>query len=473
MTETLLSAGIDIGTTTTQVVFSRLTLENTAGAFSVPRVEIVDKTLVFRGGIHFTPLVHDEEIDLPGVKRILEAEYRAAGVDKAAVRTGAVVITGESAGKRNAAGVIKELSGFAGDFVVATAGPDLESALAARGAGADAYSRESGCAAANYDIGGGTSNFALFTGGRLASTGCLDIGGRRVRVEGGRVTYLAPKTLDLCRSYGIPLREGAPAGARDLEALAGAMTEILEMSLGLREKTALYPRLLTTPGRDIALSAPIGALSFSGGVAEAVYGAEGDDPLRYGDLGVLLGRAVRDSPLLARIRRIPPRETIRATVAGAGSHLTQVSGSTIEYDAAPLPLKNLPVIKLDAAPASQSPDEALPAAIARGLEVSGGGGAALAFAPGRDAGFKALCSLADSIAEGSKALVAKGLPLVAVSGDDQAKALGQALRLRLPAGTPIVSIDGVAVENGDYIDIGRPAAGGSVLPVAVKTLIFG
>ena len=142
MNEQLLSVGIDIGTSTTQLVLSRLTLENRANPFSVPRIAIADKEVVYRSTIHFTPLLDERTIDAQGVRDIVAREYSRSGYDNAAVQTGAVIITGETARKENARQVLESLSGFAGDFVVATAGPDLESILAARGAGADEYSRE-------------------------------------------------------------------------------------------------------------------------------------------------------------------------------------------------------------------------------------------------------------------------------------------------------------------------------------------
>ena len=193
MRETLLSVGIDIGTSTTQLVASRLTLENRAAPFSVPRIAITGREVVYRSGIHFTPLLSDSVIDAAGVRDIVAGEYREAGLRREEVETGAVIITGETARKENAREVLSALSDFAGDFVVATAGPDLESILAARGAGADEYSREHGCELLHFDIGGGTSNGALFLSGALKDTCCLDIGGRLIKVaEDGTVTYRSP-----------------------------------------------------------------------------------------------------------------------------------------------------------------------------------------------------------------------------------------------------------------------------------------
>ena len=184
MGEQLLSVGIDIGTSTTQLILSRLTLENRAAPFTVPRVAIADREVLYRSDIHFTPLLSDTVIDAAGVRDIVAEEYRKSGFSPHQVDTGAVIITGETARKENAREVLSALSEFAGDFVVATAGPDLESILAARGAGADEYSQEHHTTVLHFDIGGGTANLAKCAHGELIATGCLDVGGRLIMSAG-------------------------------------------------------------------------------------------------------------------------------------------------------------------------------------------------------------------------------------------------------------------------------------------------
>ena len=191
--ETLLSVGIDLGTTTTQLVFSRLTVRNEGSAFSVPNYTVAAREVLRRSAVHFTPLRSERELDAEAIARIVDAEYAAAGIDRRAVQTGAVIITGETARRENARAVLEALSGYAGDFVVATAGPALESALAGRGAGAADYSQAHACTVVNLDIGGGTTNIARFTNGALTDTACLNVGGRLVKLEpDGRVTYVSP-----------------------------------------------------------------------------------------------------------------------------------------------------------------------------------------------------------------------------------------------------------------------------------------
>ena len=156
MSESLLSVGLDVGTTSTQLIVSRLTAENKAGAFAVPQIQITNREILYRSPVHFTPLVEGNLIDGTKLRDLVEEEYKNAGIKREEVDTGAVIVTGETSRKENAQAVLRSLSDFAGDFVVATAGPDLESVLAARGAGA--FERSQGKRILHMDIGGGTSN---------------------------------------------------------------------------------------------------------------------------------------------------------------------------------------------------------------------------------------------------------------------------------------------------------------------------
>jgi len=474
MKDVLLSVGIDVGTTTSQVVFSNITIEDMSNGLTVPRVEIVGKDIIYRSDIHFTPLTSPTTIDAAALRDLVGLEYRLAGIDSAKVRTGAVVITGETARKENADEVARYLSGLAGDFVVATAGPSLESVLAGRGAGADTYSRERG-AVANYDIGGGTSNFVLFDRGEPMSTSCLDIGGRLVRVDRSRgvIVYVADKLGELCASRGISLGVGDAIDIATLRDVARLMCEILEMSLGLVPKSAQYSRMLTEPEHDVTLPVPIGFLTLSGGVADCVAGPP-DDVFAYGDIGVLLGEAIAKSPELARLPRLPARETIRATVVGAGTHITKLSGSTIEYDAALLPIKDVPALKLTTA--EESTPEAMADAIRSRLDWFTAGDqrglVAVAFTGPQSPSFKQVESMAAAITAGLEPVTSKGMPTIVVTERDLAKVLGQSIRARSAARSGVICIDGVAVKGGDYVDIGAPAAGGAVVPVVVKTLVF-
>ena len=474
MHESLLSVGIDIGTSTTQLVISRLTLENRAGPFSVPRIAIGEKEVLYRSAIHFTPLLSETEIDAEGMRAIVAEEYRKSGFRQADISTGAVIITGETARKENARQVLAALSDFAGDFVVATAGPDLESILAARGAGIDEYAKEHHKKILHFDIGGGTSNLALYDSGTPVATGCLDVGGRLVKIERERVTYVSPALERLGAAVpAVPIpRVGDRAEESSLRPAVSALTGALEQAAGLAAADGLLPALMT---RDTSWTPPEGVdgVSFSGGVADCIW-TPPEDAFAYGDMGVLLGRAIAASPAFQRAGIVRGAETIRATVVGAGSHSTQVSGSTIFYRNVEFPLKNLPVLRLT------EDEERSGDALASALRDKAGwfadqGGMtqiALSLRGEPNPTYGRIRDLARGIQSGMEPLLERGMfPVIAVERD-MAKVLGQTLWPMLGAEGALLCLDGVSAGSGDYLDIGAPVAGGAVLPVVVKTLAF-
>ena len=459
MGETLLSVGIDIGTTTTQLVFSRLLVENAAGAFSVPQFAITGKELLYRSPVRFTPLLSERLVDTQALRSMIAGEYAAAGYRREQIQTGAVIITGETARKENARQVLWALSGFAGDFVVATAGPALESLLAGKGAGAEALCRRENRPVLNLDIGGGTTNLALFQEGAATRTGCLNVGGRLMKLSPeGRLLYCS----SVLRPY-TNYQPGELLPPEERQRLGDLLAEILEKAL---EGEPIPPGFVT----DRVLPAPREALlSFSGGVAQLMQELP-EEPLAYGDLGVYLARALLRSGLCRRDYRLAP-ESIRATVLGAGSHATALSGSTIFYRGISFPLKNLPVAALPPE-ALQLPGPLLAEEIRRRLGLFDREQAVLSLRGTKAPGFGELCRLADGIALGAEDALREGKALILALEADYAKALGQALRLLLPDPQPILCADGLALSEGSYLDIGSPIAGGQALPVVIKTLAF-
>lgn len=75
-TEEILSAGIDIGTSTTQLVFSRMILQNTGGFGRIPQIKVVSKEVIYESEIYFTPLSSREEIDGERVHEIIKRNMR-------------------------------------------------------------------------------------------------------------------------------------------------------------------------------------------------------------------------------------------------------------------------------------------------------------------------------------------------------------------------------------------------------------
>lgn len=451
--EYLLSAGIDIGTTTTHLVISRIGIAVERGWGTVPNAQIKEKTILYQSPIYFTPLA-DGQIDLPRVQTLIDRELEKAGTTPGALNTGAVILTGESVKKRNARRVAGTVADGMGDFVVASAGPRLESILAARGAGADTLSATRHCKVLHADIGGGTANLAFFDNGALQDTACLEIGGRHWRADKGIMT----PTLDA-------LLKHTHLTADDHPAICAAYARLLEMGMNLRPKDDFFPTVITDKTLDESLVPDI--LSFSGGVSACM----GQDlpPYAYGDLGVLLARAITKSPAIAAKEIVLAENGIRATVIGAGNYSLALSGTTIAAPPELLPVKNVPVIEVPLQTAADIP--AVGDRIAAGLrtfDLTDSQPVAVAFAGYPAPSFRELMALAEQIAS---TLDGRSGLFVTVSQADIAKALGGCLRHLLPDGK-FLCMDRIACGNGDYIDIGHPVAEATALPVIVKQLIF-
>ena len=211
MSDILRSVGLDVGTTSTQMIFSELTVENRASGFAVPEMEIARRDIRYRSPVYFTPLLDESHVDAGALRELVAEEYRKAGIRRESVDTGAIIITGETSRKENARAVLDALSDFAGEFVVATAGPDLESVLAAKGAGAVDYSQRTGKTVLHMDIGGGTSNLALIRDGKIERTGCLNVGGRLLKFDGA---FPAARVKQIPACIGGRLHEKIPLRSR-------------------------------------------------------------------------------------------------------------------------------------------------------------------------------------------------------------------------------------------------------------------
>lgn len=440
MAEVLKSVGLDVGTTTTQLIVSELTVRNQASSFMVPKLEITDRRILYRSPVYFTPLLGQDRVDGVAIREIVAAEYEKAGIRREDVDSGAIIITGETSRKENAQEVLRNLSDYAGDFVVATAGPDLESVLAAKGAGAVEYSAKTGKRVLHFDIGGGTSNFCLIEDGKIVGTGCLNVGGRLIKYDKEhKITYISPVLLGL-----TGLKVGDFIEKEQADNVSRLLAQVLEMGAGLREKTELYETMTTKEVR--ATPAPVGqagVISLSGGVADCVGTVYPWD--QFGDLGPCLGSAIRESRL-CRGEFVLGQETIRATVIGAGCHSAQLSGSTVFHRNVEFPLKNLAVVTT--------------ISDLENLDSPG----VLALEGIRSPSYAQVQTLAAEIAEKIKPPV-----YVAVEAD-MAKALGHALILRLGSEAKVLCIDRVKLTEGDYLDVGSPM--GPAIPVVIKTLIL-
>ncbi|HET8568999.1 MAG TPA: ethanolamine ammonia-lyase reactivating factor EutA [Candidatus Limnocylindria bacterium] len=453
--------GIDVGTTTSHLIFSELGLERQGLRLS-SAYAVVERTVAHRSDVILTPYSSARRIDTEALRAFIERSYREAGWTRDEVDTGAVIATGEAARKENAAAIVALFSGEAGKFVCATAGHHLESLLAAHGSGAVAASRDPATPLVlSVDIGGGTTKLAVCAVGRVEETAALDLGARVVSWDADRVVRAVTRAGErLAKDAGVRLA----AGERIDEAAVTALADrIAELALRTADGAAVPAGLwLTEP---IRRAGPYPVLVFSGGVGEYVNGLQDRE---FGDLGRALGAAVVGRASGFRVLR--PAEAIRATCIGASQYTVQVSGDTLFLtDPSLLPLRDLAAVALRPAAADA---DAIAAEIRQGIERLDreDGRFALAVRWRHGPAYPAVRALCAGIARGTRGLV-RG-PLVVVIDADLAGIVGQSLRDEHGVTAPLVCVDQIALSDLDFIDVGTVHPEKGVVPVVVKSLVF-
>ncbi|MEA2660989.1 MAG: ethanolamine utilization protein EutA [Chloroflexota bacterium] len=460
----LRTVGIDIGTTTSHLIFSALVLERQGIRLS-SAYSVVERQVVHRSDVTLTPYASGRRIDTEALASFIARSYAEAGWTSDDVDTGAVITTGEAARQQNASAIVALFSGEGGKFVCATAGHHLESLLAAHGSGAVAASRAPGTPLVlNVDIGGGTTKLAVCRDGRVLETAALDIGARLFAWDASGMVRTATRAgARVAGEAGVRIalgdRPDGPSLARVAERIADLALRV-PAARPFDDPSVWLTEPLATPG-------PFPVLMFSGGVGEYIYGWQDAE---YGDLGRMLGRAiVRGSAGFTVLR---PVESIRATCIGASQYTVQVSGDTLFLtDPSRLPLRNLAAVAVrpDAPDAAAIAEE-----IRRGITRldQDDGTFALAVRWRHGPAYPALRALCDGIAEGTRGRLAAGHPLVVVLDADVAGIVGQILETELRVAVPLVCVDQIVLSDLDFIDIGAVVPDKAVVPVVVKSLVF-
>lgn len=474
----LKSVGIDIGTTTTQIIISHLAVKNVAPGTLVPRMQITDKVVVYKSDIYFTPMKDKYLIDAEKLSELIRLAYQKAGVNPGEIDTGAVIITGETAKKENARLISEQIAGLAGDFVVATAGGNLESIIAGKGSGAADYSKNHFSTVANIDIGGGTSNIAVFKNGKAIDFCCINIGGRLMQIdrETEKLTLLTEPMESILSDLNVHCKIGDILATDILKRVCSRMAQVLIECISSSELGTLSKRLMMTEPLNHCYE--LDTVMISGGVADYVYRNENllsrQDIFKYGDIGPLLGQEVQSSFLQQGYSLTEPSETIRATVIGAGARTVDVSGSTIIVAESRLPLKNIPVVKPLSDEFLADSDhiaEKVKRSVASYFGEESVENVAVAIQTHKQLTFSEIQILAEGLLGGLEDIIKLGLPVIVIVNQDCAKVLGQSMKAKSNLDS-IICIDQIEVNEGDYIDIGKSIAGGTVVPVIIKTLIF-
>jgi len=472
---TLQSVGIDIGSAGTQVIFSRVQLRRFSEELT-SRYFVVGRETLYQSPVALTPYLSEERIDDQDIGRIIDAAYDDAGIHPDTIDTGAVILTGEALRRDNAKAIADVLAEVGGEFVCATAGHHMESMLAAYGSGAAKASHDRGVPLLNIDIGGGTTKLALVEAGNIVQTAAIHMGGRLAVIDAdGCLSRLDPAGGRIAALAGCTWCLGARVNEDDIERVAAWMAEALVTIL---TEDPAQPKVhglwLTEPLR---VPRGIQGVMFSGGVGEYVYRREKRD---FGDLGRRFGNAIRQRLVSGRLpfSLLPAGECIRATAVGASEYSVQLSGNTV-YISSPgalLPRRNLQVIqppaKLDGAIASAAVATAIQQHFRRFDLIEGETEVALAFRWCSEPTYRHLSEFARGIVEALPRTLTEGKPLFVILDADIANTLGTLLKEELGIASEVLVLDGIALWDFDYIDLGRVRMPSFTVPVTIKSLVF-
>ncbi len=465
----LTSVGVDIGSSTSHLVFSRLVLEQVGNRYVVRERHILHESDVL-----LTPYASDTSIDADALGEFIHRQYQLAEISPQEIDTGALILTGVAVRRSNARAIGELFAEQAGKFVAVSAGDGLETNLVAWGSGAVDRSRDHDQPVMNVDIGGGTSKIAVCQNGEISALTAVDIGARILCFDREqRLTFIEEAGYAFLREAGLTLQPGDTIHQSQIEQLTALMAERLFQAMGGAEMTAATQALLRLDPLPDTLPTP-GAVSFSGGVSEYINGQE---TTGYGDLGPALAAAVKHRLKDWSAQRIAPKEGLRATVVGASQYAVQVSGGTIFVSPQDvLPVRNVPVvtpaIKFDDDLDADQIASAITVALQR-LDLHGGEQpVAMCYRWQGMASFQRLDDFCRGVSQGLKAVLAQGHPLVLVGDSDIGGLIGLHLKETTGVSQPLISIDGIVLREFDFIDIGNLLDASGSVPVVIKSLVF-
>jgi ethanolamine utilization protein EutA (predicted chaperonin) len=468
----LKTVGIDIGSSTSHLLFAKVTLQRQAQGLS-SRFVVIDRQVAWRSPIILTPFLPDGTIDAHQLSHFIHDAYHAAGFKHSEIDSGAVILTGEAIKRKNARAIDELFAEESGKFVCATAGHKLESRLAAHGSGAVRLSKERGTCLLHVDIGGGTTKLALIDQGIILGVSAFAVGGRLLATDAqGAWTRVDASARLVIEELGLLANPRVLSNVATRRLVAGHLASIAADCILGKPCNRLGESLKLT--EDLVRAVAPTALTFSGGVSEYIFGHEQEE---YGDIAQLLATELASE--LSKRTALPlvdPGQRIRATVIGASQFTVQVSGKTI-YLPKPdiLPVHNVPVVHIGMDLSGDFDADAMAEAIRgtmKNMDLEPRSRMAIAFAWTGDPEHSRLMTAGRAIV----AAVAPGgirndLLLLMIDGDI-GKTFGQLLRHELNLPGDIISIDGVQLQELDFVDVGELISPPGVVPVVIKSLLF-
>ncbi len=467
----LKSVGIDIGSSTSHLIFSHITLRREGASLS-GKFKVTNREVLYRSPIMLTPYLSATKIDTDKVNRFIHEAYEEAGLTPEDVDTGAVIITGEALKKENAQPIVENFAKFSGKFICAAAGHNHEALLAAYGCGAVDLSKAEHKTVLNVDMGGGTTKFSLVEDGVVSQTAAINIGARLIAFdENDQITRIEDAGRTMMKELGYTVELGQTITEKMKADFGAYMAKILFEVIEQGPTSAMAKQLMVTPPfvnyRGLMR---VQHIVISGGVSEHVYD---HDRTAYGDIGPELGKSMRE-----RLERLPkdilrePIEGIRATVIGAGEYTIQASGNTsyVSNEQA-LPVHGLKVIRASIRDGEPVGD-ALRQSLGKFDLARFTSGLALSLSVNGVPDYQSVRRIAEGVSEVLKDADDPQCPLYLTLDLDIAKSLGGMLKDEFKVARDIIAVDGIEVGDLDYIDIGECLGITEVIPVTVKSLMF-
>jgi ethanolamine utilization protein EutA len=468
----LKTIGIDIGSSTSHLLFAKVTLQRQSLGLS-SRFLVVGREVVWRSPIMLTPFLPEGTIDAKKLGHFIHTAYHDAGFSRSDIDSGAVILTGEAIKKTNARAIDELFAAEAGKFVCATAGHKLESTLAAHGSGAVAISKQRNACVLHVDIGGGTTKLALIDKGKVLGVAAFAVGGRLLATD----AYGAwTRVDDSARLVAKELRIDTDfRSLSDLKARKAIATRLATLAVD-----QITGAQIDSLGQSLQLTEPLSRqvepelLTFSGGVAEYIFGHESKE---HGDIAKLLAKEIGTQlGKRSKITVVDPGQRIRATVIGASQFTVQVSGKTIYLPEADiLPVHNVPVVHIDTGFAGDIDPQAITQAIGAKLkqaDLEPNSRMAIAFSWSGDPEYSRIRAAGEGIlAAVSANRTAKDILFLMVEGD-VGRTFGHLLETELKLPGHVVSIDGVQLHDFDYVDVGSMITPPGVVPMVIKSLLF-
>jgi ethanolamine utilization protein EutA len=465
------SVGIDVGSTTTQLVFSELTL---GFVEEKHKFDVIKRKITYFSRIYLTPFKDNKIVDIDELSKIISEAYKDSGYDPTSIDTGAIIITGVAALRKNAENIVDLFSNQVGKFVCATAGPNYEAILAAHGSGTVELSERRLKTVMNVDVGGGTTKIAIVKNGEIIDTASLYVGARHLVLnEDNQILRVEDPAELIAEHENFNFKIGEEISHCEAERFTSILVDSLFQVIKREEPSILTEKLMATP--PLRYKGKIDYILFSGGVSEYIYGYESKV---FGDLGLLLSAKINEYIKKLQIPVVEPDQRIRATVIGESQYTVQISGSTnIISDFNLLPLRNLPVLapKFSSEILTQNEiEEELKKLLdLQDLSIDNDS-FAIAFARNviNQPSYKLMKKLSNAIYSFLEDKVKTGGIIVLVFEADIGMGMGRVIKEEIAPNCKLISIDEIKLSDFNYIDVGEPQGSRNLIPVIVKSLVF-